>query len=77
MFLHYKMKIIFSVTTELKAQKVIQKEMLGVQNHNWRFFAEQFEIIQQIFHVLRDYDQFFFTRQRKKSITTHSYRCLY
>ena len=54
----------FMVTTELEALKSVQKEMLEVQNRNWRFIEEQFEVFQHNIHVLRDCDQLLFSRQQ-------------
>ena len=52
------------VTTELEALKSVQKEMLEVQNRNWRIIEEHFEVFQHNFHVLRDCDQLLFSRQQ-------------
>ena len=54
----------FMVTTELEALKSVQKEMLAVQNRNWRIIEEHFEVFQQNIHVLRDCDQLLFSRQQ-------------
>ena len=50
----------FVVTSELEALKSVQKEMLEVQNRNWRIIEEHFEVFQQNVHVLRDCDQLLF-----------------
>ena len=52
------------VTTELEALKSIQKEMLEVQNRNWRIIEEHFEVYQHSILVLRDCDQLLFSRQK-------------
>ena len=54
----------FMVATELEALKSVQKEMLEVQNRNWRIIEEQFEVFQHNIHVLRDCDQLLFSRQQ-------------
>ena len=54
----------FMVTTELEALKSVQKEMLEVQNRNWRIIEEHFEVLQHNIHVLRDCDQLLFSRQQ-------------
>ena len=54
----------FMVTTELDALRSVQQEMLEVQNRNWKFIAEHFEVFQHYIHVLRDCDLFLFTRQQ-------------
>ena len=54
----------FTVTTELEALKSVQKEMLEVQNRNWRIIEEHFEVFQHNIHVLRDCDQLLFSRQQ-------------
>ena len=54
----------FMVTTELEALKSVQKEMLEVQNRNWRIIEEHFEVFQHNIHVLRDCDQLLFSRQQ-------------
>ena len=52
------------VTTELEVLKSVQKEMLEVQNRNWRIIEEHFEVFQHNIHVLRDCDQLLFSRQQ-------------
>ena len=52
------------VTTQLEALKTVQKEMLEVQNRNWRIIAGNFEVFQHNIHVLRECDQFLFSRQQ-------------
>ena len=52
------------VTTELEALKSVQKEMLEVQNRNWRIIGEHFEVFEHNIHVLRDCDQLLFSRQQ-------------
>ena len=52
------------VTTELEALKSVQKEMIEVQNRNWRIIEEHFEVFQHNIHVLRDCDQLLFSRQQ-------------
>ena len=42
----------FMVTTELEALKSVQKEMLEVQNRNWRIIEEHFEVFQHNIHLL-------------------------
>ena len=54
----------FMLTTELKALKSVQKEMLEVQNRNWRIIEEHFEVFQHNVHVLRDCDQLLFSKQQ-------------
>ena len=54
----------FMVTTELGALKSVQKEMLEVQNRNWRIIEEHFEVFQHNIHVLRACDQLLFSRQQ-------------
>ena len=54
----------FMVTTELEALNSVQKEMLEVQNRNWRIIEEHFEVFQHNIHVLRDCDQLLFSRQQ-------------
>ena len=54
----------FMVTTEIEALKSVQKEMLEVQNRNWRIIEEHFEVFQHNIHVLRDCDQLLFSRQQ-------------
>ena len=52
------------VTTELEAFKSVPKEMLEVQNRNWRVIEEHFEVFQHNLHVLRDCEQLLFSRQQ-------------
>ena len=52
------------VTTELEALKSVQKEMLEVQNRNWRIIAEHFEVFHYNVHILRNCGQLLFTRQQ-------------
>ena len=52
----------FMVTTELEALKSVQKEMLEVQNRNWRNIAEHSEVFQHNIHVLRDCDHLLISR---------------
>ena len=52
----------FMVTTELEALNSVQKEMLEIQNRNWRIIEEHFEVFQHNIHVLRDCDQLLFSR---------------
>ena len=54
----------FMVTTELEALKSVQKEMLEVQNRNWRIIEEHFEVFKHNIHVLRDCDQLLSSRQQ-------------
>ena len=54
----------FMVTSELAAIKTVQKEMLEVQNRNWRIVEEHFKLFQDNIHVLRDCDQLLFSRQQ-------------
>ena len=54
----------FKVTTELAALKSVQKEMLGIQNRNWKVIREHFETFEHNIHVLRDCDQLLFSRQQ-------------
>ena len=54
----------FTVTTESEALKSVQKEMLEVQNRNWRIIEEHSEVFQHNIHVLRDCDQLLFSRQQ-------------
>ena len=54
----------FMVATEVEALKSVQKEMLEVQNRNWRIIEEHFEVFQHNIHVLRDCDQLLFSRQQ-------------
>ena len=56
----------FMVTRELEALKSVQKEMLEVQNRNWRIIEEHFEVFQQNIHVLRDSDQLLFCHHQFK-----------
>ena len=50
------------VTTELAALTSIEKEMLEIQNRNWKVIRELFDIFEQNIHVLRDCDQLLFSR---------------
>ena len=50
------------VATELAALKSVQKEMLEIQNSNWKIIQEHFQIFERNIHVLRDCDQLFFSR---------------
>ena len=52
------------VTTDLEAVKSVQKEMLDVQNRNWRIIEEHFQVFQHNIHVLRYCDQLLFSRQQ-------------
>ena len=52
------------VTTELEALKSVQKEMLEVQNRNWRIIEEHFEVFQHNIHVLRNCDLLLFSRHQ-------------
>ena len=54
----------FTVTSELAAIKFVQKEMLEVQNRNWKIIEENFKVFQDNIHVLRDCDQLHFSRQQ-------------
>ena len=52
------------VTTDLQAVKSVQKEMLEVQNRNWRIIVEHFEVFQHKIHALRYCVQHSFTQQQ-------------
>ena len=54
----------FKVTKELEALKSVRKELLEVQNRNWRIIEEHFEVFQYNIHVLRYCDQLLFSRQQ-------------
>ena len=51
----------FMVTTELAALKSVQKEMLEIQNRNWKVLQEHFEIFEHNIHVLRDCEHIWFS----------------
>ena len=54
----------FLGTTELAAPKYVQKEMLEIENCNWKIIGDNFEIFEHNFHVLRECDQLLFSRQQ-------------
>ena len=54
----------FMVTTELAALESVQKEMLEIQNRNWKVIQEHFELFEHNFLVLRDCNQPLFSRQQ-------------
>ena len=56
----------FMFTTELAELKSVQKEMLELQNRNWKDIQEHFEILELDIRVLRDCDQLLFSRQQIK-----------
>ena len=52
------------LTTEIAALKTVQKEMLDIQNLNWKLLEEHFELFEHNNYVLRDCDQLLFSRQQ-------------
>ena len=54
----------FMVTTELGALAPVQKEMLAIQNGNWKGIQERFGIFQHNIQVLHDCDRQSISRQQ-------------
>ena len=54
----------FLISNELREIERIQKEMQDNQNRNWEIIEEQFAVIDENFHVLRDCDQILYSNQQ-------------
>ena len=45
----------FTLTTEVAALKTLQKEMLEIQNRNWKLIEQHFDLFERNIHVVRDW----------------------
>ena len=54
----------FIVSMELRTLREVQSQMREIQNANWATVSEQMEAFRHDIHVMRNCDQFLFTRQQ-------------